>query len=107
MKHPVVSESEWLIARRHHLLREKDLQRQLDELRQQRRELPWVQVTKPYAFTGANGQETLADLFGGSPAEFCPQNNLSSGLAKLLLALPPAAAGRNVLLAADDSLPDA
>ncbi|MBB6096071.1 putative dithiol-disulfide oxidoreductase (DUF899 family) [Povalibacter uvarum] len=64
MKHPIVSESEWFAARRHHLLREKDLLRQLDELRQQRRELPWVRVTKPYVFTGPKGEETLADLFG-------------------------------------------
>lgn len=63
MTHRVVSEAEWLIARRQHLLREKDLLRQLDDLRQQRRELPWTPVTKPYSFFGARGKETLADLF--------------------------------------------
>ena len=64
MNNPIVSESEWLAARRQHLLREKDLLRQLDDLRRQRRELPWTQVTKPYVFTGPCGQEALGDLFG-------------------------------------------
>jgi kynureninase len=47
---------------------------------------------------------SLADLLGGSPAEHCPQANLSSGLAKLLPALP-VAKNRTVLLAAEDSFP--
>jgi kynureninase len=46
----------------------------------------------------------LADLLGGKPADYCPQANLSSGLAKLLPALPPSK-GRTVLLAAEDSFP--
>lgn len=64
MKHPIVSESEWLAARKQHLLREKDLLRQLDDLRRQRRELPWMKVEKPYLFAGPRGTETLAGLFG-------------------------------------------
>lgn len=47
----------------------------------------------------------LAQLFGGSPAEYCPQTNLSSGLAKLLSALPASPAGKHTLLAAEDSFP--
>src|ERR1043165_3980495 len=46
-----------------------------------------------------------AQLFGGTPGEYCPQTNLSSGLSKLLLALPTAAAGQRTLLAAEDSFP--
>jgi kynureninase len=46
----------------------------------------------------------LAQLFGGTPAEYCPQSNLSSGLAKLLLALPDSS-DRRILLAAEDSFP--
>jgi selenocysteine lyase/cysteine desulfurase len=49
-------------------------------------------------------RESLAALLGGHPADYCPQSNLSSGLAKLLPALPRQA-GRNVLLAAEDSFP--
>ncbi|HEY6641387.1 thioredoxin family protein [Povalibacter sp.] len=66
MNHPIVSDADWLAARKQHLLREKDLLRQLDDLRRQRRELPWMRVTKPYSFFGARGRETLADLFAGN-----------------------------------------
>jgi kynureninase len=47
---------------------------------------------------------SLADLLGGSPADYCPQANLSSGLAKLLPALRRSKQ-RTVLLAAEDSFP--
>jgi kynureninase len=47
----------------------------------------------------------LAQLFGGAARDFCPQANLSSGLAKLLLALPTPHSGKSVLLAAEDSFP--
>ena len=50
-------------------------------------------------------RSALAQLFGGAPAEYCPQSNLSSALAKLLLALPPSAAGKRTVLAAEDSFP--
>lgn len=65
MNHPIVSEAEWLAARRRHLMREKDLQRQLDDLYRQRRELPWTPVNQPYVFFGPRGQQRLADLFDG------------------------------------------
>ena len=59
----VVSEAEWLVARRDLLTREKDLTRLRDEVSRHRRELPWVKVEKQYVFDGPNGKETLADLF--------------------------------------------
>jgi kynureninase len=49
-------------------------------------------------------RESLAALLGGDAADYCPQANLSSGLAKLLPALPRRA-GRTVLLAAEDCFP--
>ena len=72
--------------------------------------------TRPWAERGGNAwsdwlqqvdgfRAALADLLGGSPAEYCPQSNLSSGLAKLLLALPSSPARQRVLLAAEDSFP--
>jgi predicted dithiol-disulfide oxidoreductase (DUF899 family) len=64
VKHHVVSEAEWISARKQHLAREKDLLRQQDDLRRQRRELPWMKVDKLYTFEGPNGMQTLADLFG-------------------------------------------
>jgi predicted dithiol-disulfide oxidoreductase (DUF899 family) len=63
--HEVVSEKEWLEARKALLAEEKALSRQRDALSQRRRELPWVKVEKPYVFDGPDGKETLADLFDG------------------------------------------
>ena len=59
----VVSEAEWLVARKDLLTWEKELTRLGDEVSRHRRELPWVRVKKQYAFDGPNGQETLTDLF--------------------------------------------
>src|SRR4030095_6357762 len=61
----VVSEAEWLVARKDLLTREKELTRLRDEVTRHRRELPWVKVEKKYLFNGPNGRETLADLFEG------------------------------------------
>ena len=61
----VVSQTEWLAARKELLSREKEFTRLRDELSRQRRELPWEKVEKAYVFDGPNGKETLADLFGG------------------------------------------
>jgi predicted dithiol-disulfide oxidoreductase (DUF899 family) len=63
--HPVVSRSDWLAARKALLQREKDFTRQRDALSAERRALPWVKIEKRYLFEGPNGQEMLADLFGG------------------------------------------
>jgi predicted dithiol-disulfide oxidoreductase (DUF899 family) len=61
----VVSEAEWLVARKNLLTREKELTRLRDEVSRHRRELPWVKVEKHYVFDGPNGKQALADLFGG------------------------------------------
>jgi predicted dithiol-disulfide oxidoreductase (DUF899 family) len=65
MPHPVVSQSEWLKARKALLTKEKEFTRERDALSAARRDLPWVKVEKPYVFEGRQGRETLADLFGG------------------------------------------
>ena len=64
-QHKIVSREDWLVARKAHLAKEKELTRARDELSRQRRELPWVKVDKAYAFDGPNGRETLAELFAG------------------------------------------
>ena len=64
-KHSVVSHEEWVQARIALLAKEKEFTRLRDELSQQRRELPWEKVDKPYVFEGPNGRESLADLFEG------------------------------------------
>src|SRR5712692_3042054 len=61
----IVSQAEWLAARKELLSKEKQFSRQRDELSRQRRELPWEKVEKEYVFDGQNGKETLADLFAG------------------------------------------
>src|ERR1700687_75071 len=65
-EHPkVVSEAEWLAARKDLLAKEKNFTHQRDALSAERRKLPWVRVAKEYVFDAAGGKETLADLFGG------------------------------------------
>lgn len=63
--HKVVTQQEWLQARRALLAEEKALTHKRDELSRKRRELPWVKVTKNYVFEGPKGKVTLADLFAG------------------------------------------
>ncbi len=62
--HTTVSRDEWLKARRAHLKNEKALTRMRDLVAAERRALPWVKVEKEYVFDTAEGQQTLADLFG-------------------------------------------
>ena len=64
-EHKVVSEKEWVTARKALLVKEKKFSRLRDELNRQRRELPWVKLEKEYAFAGPGGKVTLADLFCG------------------------------------------
>jgi len=64
--HPqIVSEQQWLTARRAHLEREKAVTQELDRLRAERRRLPMAKVEKDYVFTGEGGQSRLLDLFQG------------------------------------------
>jgi predicted dithiol-disulfide oxidoreductase (DUF899 family) len=65
MQHRVVSEKEWLAARRQLLRKEKEFTRLRDQLSAERRELPWVKVEKEYVFDAPDGKQTLADLFDG------------------------------------------
>jgi predicted dithiol-disulfide oxidoreductase (DUF899 family) len=61
----VVSQEEWLAARKNLLEKEKEFTRQRDALSAQRRDLPWVPVQKEYVFEAPGGKERLSDLFGG------------------------------------------
>jgi predicted dithiol-disulfide oxidoreductase (DUF899 family) len=64
-RHPVVTHEEWLAARRELLEKEKAFTRRCDEMSEVQRSLPWELVAKDYVFDGANGPETLAELFEG------------------------------------------
>ena len=61
----IVSEQEWLDARRKFLQEEKEFTRLRDQLSQHRRELPWVRVDRDYEFDGSDGKQSLSDLFEG------------------------------------------
>ena len=61
----VVSDEEWITARKELLKKEKEFTTLRDQLSQQRRDLPWVAVNKEYVFEGRNGKQTLSDLFDG------------------------------------------
>lgn len=63
--HPVVSEAEWLAARKELLAQEKAFTRERDALSRKRRALPWRRIEKDYAFEGPSGSLRLADLFDG------------------------------------------
>jgi predicted dithiol-disulfide oxidoreductase (DUF899 family) len=63
--HPVVSQAEWIEARKELLAKEKEYTRLGDQLSVKRRELPWVKVGKDYVFEGPEGKLGLADLFQG------------------------------------------
>ena len=64
-EHKIVSENDWVEARKSLLLKEKEFTVLRDKLNQQRRELPWKAVNKEYLFEGPNGKETLTELFDG------------------------------------------
>jgi len=65
MTHPIVSQEEWLAARKALLAKEKDELRIRDEVNAARMALPWVKVEKDYLFETPGGTKTLADLFAG------------------------------------------
>ncbi|HUA32930.1 MAG TPA: DUF899 domain-containing protein [Candidatus Binataceae bacterium] len=63
--HTVVSQDQWLEARKQLLAKEKEFTHLRDELSRERRALPWVRVDKQYVFDTPDGRQTLADLFAG------------------------------------------
>lgn len=64
MEHRIVSHEDWLTARKTLFDKERAMTRELDALRTERRQLPWVRVGKSYVFDGPDGELTLGDLFG-------------------------------------------
>jgi predicted dithiol-disulfide oxidoreductase (DUF899 family) len=63
--HPVVSQEEWLAARKALLLKEKEVTHLRDKINAQRLALPWVKVEKNYVFDTPKGKKNLAELFDG------------------------------------------
>lgn len=65
MEHPVVSQQEWLAARKALLLKEKEETHLRDAVRAARQALPWVRVEKDYVFETPAGNKSLVELFDG------------------------------------------
>lgn len=63
--HQIVSQEQWIAARKALLAREKEFTHARDALSQARRDLPWVKVTKDYVFQTPEGKKSLAELFDG------------------------------------------
>ena len=61
----VVSQREWVAARKKLLAEEKKFTKLRDQLNRRRRKLPWVKVAKAYVFEGPGGRVMFGDLFGG------------------------------------------
>lgn len=66
MEHNVVSQAEWMVARKAHLTKEKEFTRLRDKLSAELRALPWMKVEKDYVFDTVDGRRTLAELFAGN-----------------------------------------
>ncbi len=62
---PVVSPTEWQVARDELLAKEKEATRARDALAAERRRLPMVRIDKDYVFDGPGGEASLLDLFEG------------------------------------------
>jgi len=65
MDHPVVSQEEWLQARKVLLQKEKEETHLRDAVRAARQALPWVRVDKSYIFDTPSGKKSLGELFDG------------------------------------------
>jgi len=55
----IVTQQEWLGARMSHLAHEKEMTKQLDRLRAERRRLPMVKLDKDYTFHSMVGSNTI------------------------------------------------
>lgn len=62
--HRIVSDEEWLEARRALLREEKEAVKRQDEFTKHQRELPWRKIQKDYTFQTPTGTESLSGLFG-------------------------------------------
>jgi predicted dithiol-disulfide oxidoreductase (DUF899 family) len=64
-RHRIVSDEEWLEARRALLREEKEAMKRHDEFTKRQRDLPWRKVEKSYIFATTAGDVSLCDLFEG------------------------------------------
>jgi predicted dithiol-disulfide oxidoreductase (DUF899 family) len=76
-RHKVLSEEEWIAARRELLKQEKQLTEHEQRIAAARRELPWLKVKKEYVFDTPQGKVSLADLFAGRSQLIIKHNMLN------------------------------
>ncbi len=62
--HQVVSQDNWIAARKELLKKEKEFTRLRDQITAERQALPWRKIDEDYRFQSAEGEVSLADLFG-------------------------------------------
>lgn len=65
MQRSIVSNEDWLTARRELLKAEKEFTRLRDEITRKRLALPWTRVEKGYVFDTSDGPRAFAELFDG------------------------------------------
>jgi predicted dithiol-disulfide oxidoreductase (DUF899 family) len=64
-EHTIGTEEEWQVARQELAQLEAEQGERNAEIREKRRQLPWVPVEKEYEFETEGGRKTLAELFDG------------------------------------------
>src|SRR5689334_15368680 len=64
-EHRIGTRDEWQAARNELAKLEGEHAQRNEEIKQKRRELPWVPVEKEYEFDTEDGKKTLAELFDG------------------------------------------
>ena len=79
--HEIVSSTDWLVARKDLLKREKELTRLRDQLSAERRALPWVKIDKDILFDAPGGKVALTDLFAGRSQLFIKHFMMGPGQA--------------------------
>lgn len=63
-EHKIVSQGEWLTARKELLAKEKEFSKQREQMTALRQQLPWCRVETSYEFDSLDGKRSLLDLFG-------------------------------------------
>src|SRR5438132_686187 len=64
-EHKIGTREEWQVAREELARLEAEQAERNEEVKRQRRDLPWVPVEKEYEFDTEDGKKTLAELFDG------------------------------------------
>jgi len=64
-EHRIGTREEWQLARDELAKLETEQAERNEEVKRQRRDLPWVPVEKEYEFDTEDGKKTLAELFDG------------------------------------------